>query len=159
MAHAVVRPTGYFSDMGEILKMARGGRVFLFGSGESRLNPIHGADLAPVCADAMVGGPSDVDVGGPEVLTYRQIAEAAFAALGRPPRITAVPVWMARVAVKNVRLVSRHTGDVLAFLTATTSTDLVGPATGRERLRDYFGRLARSGAAAERAQDGPARAA
>ena len=32
--YAVLRPTGYFSDMGEILEMARKGRVWLIGSGE-----------------------------------------------------------------------------------------------------------------------------
>jgi len=44
--YAVLRPTGYFSDMGEMLEMARRGRVWLIGSGKSRVNPIHGADLA-----------------------------------------------------------------------------------------------------------------
>ncbi len=44
--YAVLRPTGYFSDMGEILNMARKGRVYLIGDGNRKVNPIHGADLA-----------------------------------------------------------------------------------------------------------------
>ncbi|HKE13335.1 MAG TPA: SDR family oxidoreductase [Kofleriaceae bacterium] len=154
MPHAVVRPTGYFSDIGEILRMARGGRVFLFGHGDRRINPIHGADLAVVCADAAAaGGATDIDVGGPEILTYRQIAEAAFAALGRPPRITGVPAWLARAGARNLRHLSRHTGDVLVFLTETALSDTIGPAVGTRRLGDYFARLVRSGARVERAQD------
>jgi len=31
MNYAVIRPTGYFSDMGQFFDMARKGRVYLFG--------------------------------------------------------------------------------------------------------------------------------
>ena len=41
-----VRPSGYFSDMGAVLDMARRGRVLLVGDGHNRFNPIHGRDLA-----------------------------------------------------------------------------------------------------------------
>ena len=46
MEYTVVRPTGFFSDMGEYMKMAKKGRVYLIGKGDNRINPIHGADLA-----------------------------------------------------------------------------------------------------------------
>jgi uncharacterized protein YbjT (DUF2867 family) len=49
----VIRPTGYFSDLKEVYDMAGRGRVYLFGRGEHRVNPIHGEDLASVCADAI----------------------------------------------------------------------------------------------------------
>jgi uncharacterized protein YbjT (DUF2867 family) len=52
MDHCVIRPTGFFSDMEEYVKMARKGRVYLFGSGKNRINPIHGADLAVTCVEA-----------------------------------------------------------------------------------------------------------
>lgn len=153
MDRAVIRPTGYFSDIGEILRMARTGRVFLFGAGDRRINPIHGADLAAICVDAATAAARDVDVGGPEVLTYREIAEAAFAALGRPPRITGVPAWLARAGASNLRWISRHHGDVLAFLTETALVDSIGPRCGTRRIADYFARLVRTGARVERAQD------
>jgi uncharacterized protein YbjT (DUF2867 family) len=153
MDRAVIRPTGYFSDIGEILRMARSGRVFLFGAGDRRINPIHGADLAAICVDAATAAISDVDVGGPEVLTYREIAEAAFAALGRPPRITSVPAWLARATARNLHRISRHHGDVLAFLTETMLVDTIGPPCGIRRIADYFARLVRTGARVERAQD------
>src|SRR5579885_3064042 len=53
MAHTVLCPTGFFSDMTEFLQMAKKGRVYLIGDGISRINPIHGADLAKVCVDAI----------------------------------------------------------------------------------------------------------
>ena len=34
--YAIIRPTGYFSDMSEFLNMARNGRVYLVGNGENR---------------------------------------------------------------------------------------------------------------------------
>jgi len=53
LPHTVIRPTGFFSDMGEYLTMARKGRVYLIGPGRNRINPIHGADLAVTCVDAV----------------------------------------------------------------------------------------------------------
>ena len=49
--YTILRPTGFFSDMLEFLKMAKKGRVSLFGDGQNKINPIHGADLAEVCAN------------------------------------------------------------------------------------------------------------
>ncbi|MEJ2581084.1 MAG: SDR family oxidoreductase, partial [Acidobacteriota bacterium] len=74
IALAVLRPTGYFSDMGEVLEMARKGRVWLIGSGENRVNPIDGADLATACVDAMEGNETEIDVGGPQTFTWKEVA-------------------------------------------------------------------------------------
>jgi uncharacterized protein YbjT (DUF2867 family) len=65
--YTVVCPTGFFSDIEELLSMARSGRVYLFGDGANRINPIHGADLAEVCADTLESEDKQVDVGGPDV--------------------------------------------------------------------------------------------
>ena len=51
--YCIVRPNGFFSDMSEFFNMAKKGRVYLFGNGELRTNPIHGEDLAIVCVDAI----------------------------------------------------------------------------------------------------------
>ena len=47
--YTIIRPNGFFSDMTEFFKMAKRGRIYLFGNGEYRCNPIHGADLAEAC--------------------------------------------------------------------------------------------------------------
>lgn len=52
----IIAPTGYFSDMTDVLKMAQAGRVWLFGSGQQKINPIHGADLATAIHDAIDAG-------------------------------------------------------------------------------------------------------
>ena len=49
--------------------MAKKGRVYLFGNGEFRANPIHGEDLASVCVDAIEDSKQEIKVGGPESFT------------------------------------------------------------------------------------------
>lgn len=144
MNYAVIRPTGYFSDMGEVFNMAAKGRVYLFGPGTNRVNPIHGADLAAVCADAMEGERQEIDVGGPEVYTWRKIAEIAFAALERPAKISAIPTWVARGAVGAAKIFSRHQGELLAFFTEMATSDVVAPAVGSRTLKAHYEELAES---------------
>ena len=66
--------------MADIFRMATKGKVWLIGSGRTRLNPIHGADLADVIASALGAQQpeAEVAVGGPDVLTQREIAELAL---------------------------------------------------------------------------------
>lgn len=138
MAYAVIRPTGFFSDMEEYLKMANKGRVYLFGPGSNRINPVHGADLALTCADAVEGEALDIDVGGPEVLTHREIAELSLRVAGKASRISSVPLWVMNAAVSLTRLFNRHRGELLAFLTTAMSIDAVAPSVGIRRLEDHF---------------------
>lgn len=142
LSHTVIRPTGFFSDMGEYMKMAERGRVYLFGDGNNRINPIHGADLAEVCVDAVEGDSKEIDVGGPEVLTHREIAQLALSAAGKPERITSVPVWMIRGFVSLSRIVNRHQGELLAFMTEAMTSDGAAPQVGTRVLADYFRDLA-----------------
>ncbi len=145
MEYAVVRPNGFFSDMGEYMKMARKGRVYLFGKGENRINPIHGADLAEVCVDAAKRGSIEIDVGGPEVLTHREIARLAFGSLGTKERISSMPVWMMRALVSLTKAFNHHQGELLAFMTEAMTADAVAPAVGSRSLSDYFHELAVAG--------------
>lgn len=141
--YAVIRPTGFFSDMGEFLKMAKKGRVYLFGSGNNKINPIHGADLAVRCVDAMEGENQEIDVGGPEILTYREIAGLALETLGKPIRISSIPIWLMRAIVATTRVFSRHQGELLAFFTTAMTTDVVAPATGTHTLKAHYAACAK----------------
>jgi len=139
--YAVIRPTGYFSDMGEFFDMARSGRAYLIGSGQSHMNPIHGADLAVACVDAMESSAKEVEVGGPDVLTYRSIAEMAFRVLGRPCRITCVPVWIVRAVAFVVGVFSCDKADLINFFLTGTTVDAVAPKFGTHSLEDHFKEL------------------
>jgi uncharacterized protein YbjT (DUF2867 family) len=135
---SVIRPTGYYSDMGELLVMARRGRIWLIGSGESRSNPIHGADLAGVCANTIEGPDTEIDIGGPQILTWRETAELASAAVGRPAKISAVPERLMWAVVRLTRLVNRHRAELLAFFTTMATRDVVAPRAGRRTLGEHF---------------------
>jgi uncharacterized protein YbjT (DUF2867 family) len=136
--YAVVRPTGYFSDMTEFLKMAQKGRIYLIGKGANHCNPIHGADLAKACVDAVEGERQEIDVGGPQIMSYREIAELAFASLGKNPRISSVPFWLMKATVALTKIFSKHQGELLAFFTTAMTSDVVAPSIGTHTLKDHY---------------------
>lgn len=140
--YAVVRSTGYFSDMEEFLSMARKGRVYLIGKGLNKSNPIHGADLAKTCFDALTGDRKEIDVGGPQVYTYREIAELAFQSLNNEARISSMPVWLMKTLVVLTKIFNKHQGELLAFFTTAMTLDAVAPATGTHTLAAHFQNLA-----------------
>jgi uncharacterized protein YbjT (DUF2867 family) len=127
--------------MGEFFEMARKGRVWLIGSGESRVNPIHGADLAVCCADAIDGDQREIEVGGPETLTWREVAALAFRVLDRPAQVSAVPEWLTWSVVRVVRLFNRHQGELLAFFTTMATRDVVAPHRGTHTLEEHYRQL------------------
>lgn len=146
IASCVISPSGYFSDMQDFLGMARSGRVWLFGDGSHRINPIHGADLAAAIADAIEAGRTSLEIGGPDILSHRQIAELAFAALDKPARITCLPDWPRRAALwllPRVTPLAWH-GPVQFFL-AAMGQDVVGEPHGTHRLEDFFRQAAGDG--------------
>ena len=137
--HTIVCPTGFFSDMEEFLEMARSGRVYLFGDGSNRMNPIHGIDLAEVCVDAAESQEQLIEVGGPEVFTYRQIAELAFDVLDQPPKITSVPRTLVRALVGAMRwLTPVKVYGPLQFMATVMTTDVVGRPNGDRRLTNHY---------------------
>ena len=136
----VVNPPGYFSDVAEVLAMAQRGRVFLLDP-DARINPIHGADLAGFCVDRVTDGTSGSwDIGGPEIFTWREIAELAFEAVGRPVRVTTIPPVLARGAIAAIRPFNHRAADTMGFVAWGLVTDCVGERVGSRRLGDFFGR-------------------
>lgn len=138
----VICPSGYFSDMGDFMDMARRGRVWLFGNGQLRLNPIHGADLAEATLGAITRNAPQLDVGGPDILTHDQIAQAAFAALNRTGRITHLPDWTRRAALAALPLAPSHLRGPAEFFLSAMGQDMVGQPSGQHRLQDHFAALA-----------------
>jgi uncharacterized protein YbjT (DUF2867 family) len=137
--HTVICPTGFFSDMEEVLSMARSGRVYLFGNGSNRINPIHGADLAEVCAETLVRPASEIDVGGPEVFTYREIAELAFDVVDQREKITCIPKYLVSATVGALRwLTPAKVYGPVQFMASVMTMDVIGQPRGQRRLADHF---------------------
>lgn len=139
MDYCLVKPTGFFSDMDEFLAMAQKGSAYLFGTGNFKMNPIDGTDLAKACVAAIENDEKEFDIGGPEILTHQQIAEAAFKVLHKPARIRHISL-----IIKNIVLFLLHTftrvqtyGPV-EFLMAVLTIDMVAPPYGSHKLEDHF---------------------
>lgn len=134
----VIEPTGFFGFFHEILVMARKGRGALIGDGSSRTNPIAEEDLADACVAALEGGARTVAVGGPEILTRREIGELAFAAAGRPARLLRVPSGVFRGVAALSRLFNPRLGALVEFGVLVSTRDVVAPPFGTRTLGAYF---------------------
>jgi len=136
----VVRPSGFFNDMNEIFEMAKRGRVWV-PAGRSRLNPIHGADLAEVCLDA-AGNPGaqgrDIPAGGPDCLSMYEAAELAFKTLKKPPRISAIPLWMLRAAGVAMRPFNINLASLILMMWALSQHDICCESYGTHHLADFY---------------------
>ena len=130
--------------MAEFFSMAQRGRVYLFGDGQFRCNPIHGADLATVCVDAIDLSDKEVEVGGPETLTHEKIAHIAFKSLEMAPRITYIPDWLRKLFLRSLQSFTKRSfhGPIEFFLTVM-AMDMIAPEYGRRTLREFYSELNR----------------
>jgi uncharacterized protein YbjT (DUF2867 family) len=138
----VIRPTGYFSDMGMFLSMARSGHMFLLGDGENHVNPIHGADLAKICVDAAESSEKEISAGGPDTYTFNETINMAFETVGKNPWVTYLPMWVGGAALFVTGIFNKSLAGVLAFAVSVSGLDSVAPANGTHHLRDFYLELA-----------------
>ncbi|GGJ75397.1 SDR family oxidoreductase [Virgibacillus salexigens] len=136
--HIIIRPTGYFSDLTQFLTMAKKGRVYLIGDGKTRMNPIHGQDLAQFCIQSFSEVNQILDVGGPEILTYEQIAKLAFDVLDRKEHITHIPVGLLNSVSLGLRLFSKHNYGVLRFFMNVMTHNVTAPMYGKHKIKSVF---------------------
>ncbi|MFC1693009.1 SDR family oxidoreductase [Candidatus Latescibacterota bacterium] len=137
--YSIIRPTGFFSDMLEFLRMANKGKVYLFGNGQNEINPIHGGDLAEICVDAIIEKEKEINIGGPVAYTYKEIAELAFKGLNKPAKISMMPMWMIRLVLPIIRTFSSSkTYGPLEFMMSVMTMDVLGELYGKYNLKDFI---------------------
>ena len=140
----IINPNGFFSDMTEFFKMAAKGRVWLFGDGQCQANPIHGEDLARFCVSQLDRCNTEIEIGGPEVLTHQEVAKLAFESLGKEAKISYVPDGLRRFGIKALRtLFPIRVYGPLEFFMTVLAIDMVAPSYGRLTIRQYFEGLAK----------------
>ena len=137
--YCIVRPNGFFSDMADFLKMAKGGKVYLFGNGELKLNPIHGKDLAKEVVNLINQDKTEINIGGPDLLSQNEIAELALKAYGKAIKIIHLPDWIGKFTLWGVRTFtgSKTYGPIEFFMT-TMVMDMTAPKYGNHKLEDFF---------------------
>lgn len=135
----VICPSGFYSDLAEILDMAKKGRVYLFGNGQARITPIDGADMAYACVRATESGKAWIDIGGPQSLTQNEIAATAFEVLHQPPKITHIPSGPAQFFINIAKRLGwkQQLGPIDFFLIAS-QMDMTAPHHGQITLIDDF---------------------
>ncbi|CAA6819029.1 MAG: Oxidoreductase [uncultured Sulfurovum sp.] len=123
----IIRPSGFFSDMEEFIHMAKSGRVYLFGDGKKEANPIDGEDLAKVCVDAINLSDSEINIGGPEIMTHNKMAKIAFNVLDKPIKIMYIPSWIRKSLLWTVqKITDQKTYGSIEFFLTVMSMDMVG---------------------------------
>ncbi|MBI1385411.1 MAG: NAD-dependent epimerase/dehydratase family protein [Rhizobiales bacterium] len=79
----------------------------LIGGGKTRFQPVYVVDLALAVARA-IGGRAEAgaiyEIGGPEILSFRQLMERVLAYSGRERMLMNVPFWLARLKAAALSL-------------------------------------------------------
>src|SRR5690606_32765832 len=106
-------------------------------------NPIHGADIAAevVAAIAAEEPPSSVPLGGPDLLSMNEIAELAFAALGKPPRVSHLPASLLRGAAALTRPFNENAAAFLHMFSLVDEGFEPPPLQGSHHLDAHFQNL------------------
>ncbi len=147
----IVRPTAFVELWLDILRRtaARSGRPVVFGRGLNPINFVSVTDVAALVARVVADPASrgrDFDIGGPEALTFNDLATAVQAADGRvaPPRH--VPVAALRIGANSLGRLRPALGRQLRAAIAMDQLDLAHPSqSGRDAYPDvpltYLGDL------------------
>ena len=106
VAWTILRPTMIYAE-GQDQNVTRLARLIerlgflpLAGQGEGLRQPVHAQDLAAgalAAAQSPAARDKAYDLPGGETLTYRQMSERIFDALGKRPRILTPPQWLWRL--------------------------------------------------------------
>jgi len=109
----ILRPTmiygfGRDHNVSSLLRLIRRvGFVPVVGGAQGRRQPIHVEDVAQACSAALfspLAANRAYNLSGGEVLSYRQLCERLFRALGRSPRVVTLPLILFRVAKPLIRI-------------------------------------------------------
>jgi divinyl chlorophyllide a 8-vinyl-reductase len=175
LTYSIVRATAFFKSLSGQVERVRAGKPFLvFGDGRlTACKPISDDDLGDFLAGC-VDDPSRHDrilpIGGPgEAITPRQQGERLFELLERTPRFKQVPVALLDTIIAVLGLLGRvlppladkaelarigryyATESMLVWDPIEGRYDAAAtPSTGHETLFDFYGRLVRGEAAADR---------
>jgi NADH dehydrogenase len=101
----IFRPSVNFGPEDEFFNrfanMARYSPVLpLIGGGETKFQPVYAVDIAEAIArsvDGQVAGGRAYELGGPQVLTFRQCMEELLAVVDRKRMLVPVPWWLANL--------------------------------------------------------------
>lgn len=139
IGYTVIKPTGFFSGLHDLVIMGKKGLIPVIGSGEFRTNPIHHMDLAKKVLELLEEGPEVVEVGGPETLSRKEIAR--IIQQKTKSRIINLPEMVVRMGLPLFSLLTKDLSTHLDFFTYVTTRDMIAPKYGSHRFQDYIDKL------------------
>ncbi|WP_338359554.1 SDR family oxidoreductase [Yeosuana marina] len=143
--YTIVRPNGFFSDMKDFLQMAKSGRIYLFGSGHQKFNPIHGKDLARAIVDSLEDRNKELTIGGPDILSLNDISKLALKSLNKPIKITHLPDCFRRLTIWTLRtFTSVKTYGPIEFFLTLMAEDNIATTYGKHHLKDFYNEEAKN---------------
>lgn len=112
----ILRPTliygrGRDKNLSEIARLIRRFGFFpLVGQGLGQRQPVHVSDVAAACASGLSAPVSnrDYNLSGAETLSYREMVNRVFTAMGRRPRLLVLPLAIFKMALLGLRLLPRY---------------------------------------------------
>lgn len=86
---------------------------------------------------------TELAIGGPDTLSLNEIAELAFTAQHKQPRITHLPDSLRRLSLAVVKRLPEKWGGPAEFVLTILGSDSIAPPYGSHQLASYFNQLAR----------------
>jgi NADH dehydrogenase len=108
----------------------------LVGGGGTRFQPVFAGDVAEAIAKAVAGearAGTVYELGGPEVLTFKELMEYVLATTGRHRLLVPIPFWVARLQALFLELLPKPllTRDQVALLQSDNVVSDAAKAEGR----------------------------
>jgi hypothetical protein len=118
--------------------MAKKGRLANLGAGNNRTNPIYEGDLAVVCVNSINQSKSEIEAGGKETLSRREINEIIQQHANPSKKIPTIPTWVMKVLLPLIRIVNKNLFDKFDFFVEVMQHDIVAPPVGQLTLKEYL---------------------
>ena len=127
----IYRPTGYFKDIITIFKkMAAKGKVIILGTGDIKTNPLHPHDFANCIAENLGRSNEIIEIGGPEVYTYKELGLLAFEGLNKKPKIKYKSIAGFKCFLRIAKVCMPKLYPVFIFSLWCMTNDMVAQKTG-----------------------------
>lgn len=112
---------GKDKNVAEISRLINRWRFFpMLGRGFGLRQPVHADDVSKACLDVIECDSStwnhSYNISGAETLSYKEMINRIFIALGKKPRFIHLPRWMFRLALLGLRLLPRYKAWSLAMV-------------------------------------------
>ena len=135
--YTIVKPPALFSAFIDLFELAEKGRLINIGKGDKLTNPVYEGDVAAICINAITQDVSTIEIGGPEIVSRKQINEIIQEAIKPGKKIRTIPLGLVKSMLPLLKLFNKNMHDKFAFFVAVMQHDTIAPKLGKLQLADY----------------------